>query len=339
MVCPQCNDTFEQRLQCPACGVRLLYQAQLPRRGGSVASPGSAWQQTPWGRIIIGLLLSQGLYYGFRNLCMAGLLVAGEGAPRDVWTTLTGLILLQALQAVGVLIAGALAGAGQRQGFIYGSLVGVWNGALFIVAQNWTGDQEFTAVALFGLPILQTAFGALGGFVGSCIWKPLASLTVISPPRTPFPLGTSRRKQSAFSGPIAWGRVVTGTTVAVGGCIWANVILDYVLEAAEGKLSISSHLQAQLVTWEITALAMLVGGVLAGSATSNGIKQGFCVALGTSAVLLGVHLASANLSLQTMISTLGCSVSFGLVGGWFGSQMLPPLVPARVRKRFSGATL
>src|SRR3989442_1640852 len=35
MVCPKCNGSFEQRLQCPACNVRLLYQAPSRRRGES----------------------------------------------------------------------------------------------------------------------------------------------------------------------------------------------------------------------------------------------------------------------------------------------------------------
>jgi hypothetical protein len=337
MVCPQCDETFEQRLQCPVCGVRLLYQARSPRQGGGLGGVELSWQQTPWGRILIGLFLAQGLYYGFRNLCTAGHLVAGESSAHTVWSTLTGLILLQGLQAIGVLIAGGLAGAGQRQGFLYGGLVGVWNGLLFIVAQHATNGQELTVVALFGLPILQTAFGVVGGFVGSCIWRPLSSVAVPPAPRTPVPVGLGRRAQSAFTGPVAWGRVLTGITVAVGGSIWANVILDFVLEAAEGKLSIRSHLQAQLVTWEITALAMLTGSVLAGASTTNGLKQGLCVGLGTGAVLLGIGLANANLSLPQVLSTLASDVCLGLAGGWFGGQLLPPLYQPPVRKGLGGA--
>ena len=33
MVCPQCNGSFEQRLNCPGCNVRLLYQAPTRKRG------------------------------------------------------------------------------------------------------------------------------------------------------------------------------------------------------------------------------------------------------------------------------------------------------------------
>jgi hypothetical protein len=58
--------------------------------------------------------------------------------------------------------------------------------------------------------------------------------------------------------------MVTGAALAVGGAVWANVILEAVLDASHGTLDITDHLQAQLVTWEVTALAMLVGSGLAG---------------------------------------------------------------------------
>jgi hypothetical protein len=338
MVCPQCDEVFEQRLQCPTCGARLLYQASSPRGGGGIGAPPETWQQTPWGRIIAGLLLSQGLYYGLQHLCTAGLLAVGEGSARTVWGTLTGLVLLQGLQALGVLIAGVMAGAGQRQGFLHGALVGIWNGVLFILPTQWSG-QEMTVVALFGLPILQTAFGAMGGFTGSCIWKPLPTFTVPAPARAPVATGKGRKGSSAFAGRVAWARVLTGITVTVGGVIWANVILDFVLEAAEGKLSINSHLEAQLVTLEISALAMLAGGALGGATTPNGPKQGLCVGLGAGSVLVGMNLAGAGATLDFVISTVGSTVALGLVGGWFGAQLLPPLYSPGFRKRVRAAAL
>src|SRR5438105_12327840 len=158
MVCPQCNSSFEQRWHCPTCGVRLLYQSQQTRVNGGGAE-GSQWQQTPWGRILIGLLLAQGLYYSLRHLCTAGLLASGENASHDVWNTLYGLIFLQGLQGVGLLVGGMLAGAGKRQGAFYGAVVGVWNGVISILIAIQTASA-MTTVAIYGQPILQAAFGA-----------------------------------------------------------------------------------------------------------------------------------------------------------------------------------
>src|SRR5262249_9521726 len=135
MVCPQCNGSFEQRLNCPSCGVRLLYQAAV-RPGGEVL-PGDPdqWQHTPWGRIFIGLLLAQGLYHGLRQMCTAGLLATADGGA-DVWGTLFGLLLQQGLMAVGLLVGGALAGAGQRRAMLFGCVLGLWNGLLFLLFQH-----------------------------------------------------------------------------------------------------------------------------------------------------------------------------------------------------------
>src|SRR5205807_1882800 len=117
-VCPQCLGSFSQRLHCPACGVRLEYRAGAPR----AAAPSGdiqVWQQTPWGRIVIGLLLAQGLYHGLLHLCKALAMGLDPEDAHVLWGSLTGLVVLQALQAVGLLSGGAVAGAGKRQGAVY----------------------------------------------------------------------------------------------------------------------------------------------------------------------------------------------------------------------------
>src|SRR5947207_15314032 len=132
MVCPQCNSAYDQRLNCPKCSVRLDYQIPRGRKDSTDLELPSQWQQTPWGRILVGLLLAQGLYYGLRQLFTAGLLVTGDEAAPYVWTTLMGLILGQAMQAFVLIVGGIMTGAGQRRGFAYGAVVGVWNGILFV---------------------------------------------------------------------------------------------------------------------------------------------------------------------------------------------------------------
>jgi hypothetical protein len=328
MVCPQCLGSFEQRWNCPACGVRLAYQGDSrPARGA--AAEGGAWQQTPWGRIFVGVLLAQGLYYGLRQLCTAGLLAGGDDPAGDAWSTLYGLLALQGLQAVGLIVAGLLAGAGSRQGIVYGVVVGVWNGVLSVALQG--GGLPPTTVALLGQPVLHTAFGALGGFLGSCIWKPPPRLELPSGPRAPQALVPTQARPSLFSGPFAWGRIVTGAAVAVGGTLWANVLMELVLDASEGRLSINSHVQAQLVTWEVTALAMFVGGAMAGACTVNSLKQGVGVGLAAAAVLAGIRLGTGYDALPRLVLTVASSLSLGLVGAWFGGNLFPPLAPRRPR--------
>ena len=332
MLCPQCHRSFSQRLHCPNCGVRLVYREA--RHGGSQDADGipASWQQTPWGRLVVGLLLAQGLDYVLSHLCTAGELAG------SVWATLTGLIVRQALQAVSILAAGLLTGAGQRRGLLFGAVVGVWNAVVFTLIQLGTG-QSLTTIDLFGEPVLQVAFGALGGLAGSFIWQPVPPIPVGTQPRKPLPMIPLRRSPSSFSGPVAWARVLTGITVAVGGVFWVDVIRDSVLEASEGKLQIDTHLQAELVTWEISALAMMAGGALAGATTRNGSKQGLCVGMGTATVLLGIRLATSTQTPQMLVVMVFSAVALSFVGGWFGGNLLPPVYRTAHRKRVSAASL
>ena len=166
--------------------------------------------------------------------------------------------------AVSVLVAGILVGAGQRQGFVYGALVGMWAGVLDLLVQGLMGRPLTTVVAL-GLPMLQTTFGTLGGIIGSVIWRPLPTFTLSNHPGAAGPRKSTRKRHRYFSGPIAWLRVGAGIAAAVGGALWAHVILELVVQASEGRLLPETKLQAELVTWEITALVMVFGSAFAGA--------------------------------------------------------------------------
>jgi hypothetical protein len=338
MVCPQCNGFFQQRLDCPQCGVRLHYRATRHARRTGVATQESDWQQTPWGRVVAGLLLAQGLYHVLQHMCTAGLLATKEGAPINVWATLTGLIVLQGLQAVGVLSAGLLVGAGQRRGGVYGAVMGVWNGVLFTVIEHWIG-HPLTTISLLGEPILQAAFGAVGGTIGSLIWQPLPTLAGHERVRHSLGIGVKTSPKSYFAGPVAWGRVLTGITLAVGGVVWVDVIREFILQASNGRLQIDTHLQAELVTWEISALAMLAGSMLAGATTANGLKQGLVVGIGTATVLSCVRLAGNTMTPSLLLLTVMSALCLSAVGGWFGTQLLPPLFAPHRRKLMSAAPL
>jgi hypothetical protein len=333
MVCPQCHRTFEQRLHCPGCGERLLYQPS-PHRHRSRLEDETRVERTPWGTFAIGLLLAQGLYFALRQLLTAGVLVGWQQESANVWATLGCLLLLQVFQGVSVFAGGVLTGAGQRRGIMFGAAVGIWSGVLFVLIRHWTGQQP-VAVSVFGEPILEAAFGGLGGLVGSSIWKPMAAaplpLSLRQPNRPVLPL--RRTEGAAFAGPVAWGRVLTGITLAIGGVVWSDIIRELILEASNGKLKIDTSIQAQLVTWEIGALALIAGGALAGATTLNGLTQGLWVGVGSSVILFGIRLANSALSFQLIVLTVVSSVALPLAGGWFGSQLLPPVSAPRRRKR------
>ncbi len=342
MVCPQCKEYFEQRLQCPKCNARLIYSAAPRKQKATEDGEGNVkWMHAASGRILLGVLLAQGLYFGLRRLCSAGLLAMDEGDSQGVWSSLFGVFLVQGLQAFGLLVGGMLAGAGYRRGAMLGALVGAISGAISLALLLGL-QQELTAIALYGQPLVQMVFGTVGGAIGCTIWKPLtaselsdkskliAVKAVVPPPQT---------HPAKFSGPISWGRVLVGAAAAVAGTIYAKTLLRFVLDAAEGQLSIDSFLEAELVTWEIKALAILFGSAIAGWGTVNNLKQGSCVGICVSMVQIGIFFSSDAVPMEKGILTVAAALALGLVGGWFGGQMFPPYSTRNVTRSYGPAAL
>src|SRR5207248_11626434 len=119
------------------------------------------------------------------------------------------------------------------------------------------------------------------------------------------------------------------------GVVWANVFRELIVEFSEGRLNINTPLQAELLTWEISDFAMLAGSALAGATKQSGIKQGLCVGVGTATVLLGVRMASPQITRPLVLITMLSALCLSIAGGWFGSQLLPPMGGTVGRKHAS----
>jgi hypothetical protein len=279
--------------------------------------------KTPWGRILIGVLLAQGLFYALRHL-IDGVGVARGGLPD--WPPMTRFLFWQGLQIAALLPAMALTGSGQVQAALLGMLGGAISGVLVVLLQA-APAPELGNVGLYGPPVLHTLAGAIGAWFGSVIWRPVA------PPVLPGAVvrkGPAPRRRKLFSGPIAWFRVAVGSALAVAGCLCASAVFDFVMELGHGKLSTDSYFADQIVTWEIRALAMLLAAALAGATTPNGLKQGLAVGVLTSGILLAFPRYHATP--QVIAWTLFAAFSLSLAGGWFGGQILPPVIqPHRAR--------
>ena len=338
LACPQCKQVFEQNGVCPLCNVVLLYHA-----GNLQAEPSAPpaedddspqWQQTPWGRIVVGLILAQGLSFGLLQLLTAGFLAVGDST--DAWQTLWGIVTRHAIHAISLLLGGALTGAGQSRGIIYGCFVGLTSGIISFFLQGYK-DEELGSWMVYAEPLLHMALGALGGALGMLIWRPSPTLpelegstpTPVAPTAWGFSLG------HAFAGPVHFGRVCAGAFVIVMGVVWSKAILEFVLRASNGTLSISSHLQAQLVSLEIAAIAALVGAAFAGATTKNGLKQGLCVGLGAAAVVLGIQVNNPRFTIESAVFMVSGIIAVALIGGWFGGELFPPVSRYGKRRPFS----
>jgi hypothetical protein len=292
--------------------------------------------QTPWGRIFLGVALAQGLFYGARHGLTAVLKGAYGDGFEQAWASVQVLVLFQALQLFAVLLGGMLAGSGQRAGILLGSVVGIWSGVLSLLIPATPG-HPLTAISLYGQPVLQTVVGALGGWAGCLLWRPLLPPVLPGATHLLRKPGKAKRPLTLFAGKVAWLRVLAGVALAVAGTVTAGKAFDKVLEVSNGVLSTSDQVQDQVITWEIKALALLLGGCLAGATTPNGLKQGLCAALGTSAILIGLHAPNARQPVELALLTAVSACGLVTFGGWFGSQLFPPVLKFQRKKGFGGA--
>ena len=129
------------------------------------------------------------------------------------------------------------------------------------------------------MPLLHVAFGTFGGWIGYTIWRPVQTDGPADPTQRTRKAGAAARRGPRIAGRVAWFRVLLGAVVAAAGYMTAAAVFSFLIDFSAGRLSSDGWWQDRVVTWEIQALAVLLGGAVAGFNTSNGLKQGLCVGL------------------------------------------------------------
>ncbi len=275
--------------------------------------------------MLIALLLAQGLYYALFYVYRGGIDALGK---EDLFS----LLVLQTLQMAAVTVGGVLAGAGHRNGLVNGAVLGIWNGAIFLVSDYFSG-HALSLVELYSGPILHTAFGALGGLIGAWVW-PLPAEYRRPVARPPSSLTARRTIPKLLMKHVHWTRVVAGLAIAVGGYFYADTILAFTRQMAQIRTPQRSSLQDDVITWEIRALALLVGGAFSGACTFNGSVQGAWVGLASCIFLSSARVIYGPVATQMLLLTAGLGLILPMIGGWFGGKLLPPLLqePAHHRR-------
>jgi hypothetical protein len=188
---------------------------------------------------------------------------------------------------------------------------------------------------LLSLPILHTVVGAIGGLIGCAIWKPVqdVSLPLLSPKKQ---LAIRREAHAGkpmlrWSGPIAWGHIMVGTIVATIGAVNTPAIIDLLLTASDNKIKIMNSLEDRVAYGEIFSLAILLGGCIAGANSFNGLKQGVYVGITLAFLLAGIFMKDG--SVPSVVYPVLCALFLAPIGGWFGSELLPPAVKFHKKRK------
>jgi hypothetical protein len=359
--CPACRVPTPGNILCPACGGQTDVGGNTPE---ATRGPGERGSFGFWPRLLIGLVLAQGLYFGLRQAVNAAVLAGGSA---DFWGSFPGLLTAQGLQAAALLAGSMVAGAGHSRGLLAGGLLGLWNAAILLMTPMGPALPR-QDILVFGLPTLHAFVGAAGGLIGGLIWRPFPGTLDLGPADEPaVPMlddlpavaGLGRQPEAPLlpevkaaprprPDPVAWDRVVGGVALGVGGTLWAHVLCGFVIRG--GGASVDRE-QTRFVAWEISALALFAAGTMGGSNSRGGALRGLIVGAVAASVLAGARAGMGGPPLpvqEYLIEALGGqpsaappglalallvmhAVGLATFGGWFGSLLMPPLAPPRAR--------
>jgi hypothetical protein len=314
------------------CGIQLfVHRRSASRSDDGLDGPIAAvtpWHQSTLGRMLICLLLTQGLAFCLQQLFTAWILASGTDSAES-WNTPLGLVGLHLFHLVGLLAGGMLLAANQDRGISASAMLGLWNGLVFITVHRATSDS-IPPWLFFSQPLLHLFFGILGGWLGYRIWPPV---TVVAPDE-PF-LGERVKQPAApprpwLRGKIHTIRVMLGAAVVVLGVLLSRHVMNEILLQFP-NFRMHTYLEENLFRYQIAAFAVFLGSAFAGATTSNGFKQGLCVGLVAGSLFIGTQFANPKATLEPTLFTAFGVFAVSLVGGAFGGALFPP-VAARTKK-------
>ncbi len=184
------------------------------------------------------------------------------------------------------------------------------------------------------MPTLLILVGLIGGLAGRLIFPPAPSLPTFGRLDSRVVVRVERPPVR-----IGWIQLIVGIGVAIAGTMYADKVrngLAYVL-AGQGN----SFGARPLVTWQISALAALVGGAIAGWASRGGTRQIVLAGIGAGAGVVPILSAMASTNPSAIIDfwiqqfdlkaanwtvfvAIGASTTVAtILGAWFGAHLKP----------------
>jgi hypothetical protein len=302
------------------------------------------------GRIVLGTVLALGLYLALHTL-LTGLLVAADAAEH--WSlSFNGLMLNHAAQAAAVVFGALIAAAGRPRGYSVGVTVGGLSGVGFLAHDVFAGASPNDLV-LYVQPPMLALIALCAGSLGSWIWEPAPELDYPISPTSKF--SSIQLIEDAIAKPeppTQWVRVAIGAAIMVVGVVLADDFRKTAQKFSAGLLRVESLGQGEFVTWQLGMFSVLAGGMLAGAATSAGLRHGLlagvlggvgvygmCAKVG--GVLPPVAWWVSSMSLQdhslgapeVMLTIIASVTTVGVIGGWMGGMIFPKLAPASMLMR------
>ena len=148
---------------------------------------------------------------------------------------------------------------------------------------------------VYAEPIIHLAMGGIGGAIGMLIWRPI--------PKLPEMEGTRRRRSrlSSFSFGERFCRPgscrpvsVRGAFIIVVGVVWSQAIMDVLAARQQRQLRHLVEAAGRAGEHGNRGFGCSAWRGFAGATTRNGLKQGLCVGLAASMIVLGIQIAGPD---------------------------------------------
>lgn len=287
-------------------------------------------------RWFYGLIVTQGLHFSLVHLAISMTMLFDPASLGESWN---GLVLLLVARSIAIFFGSLLSAAGQPMGVLAGLLSGAISVASMCALDVKMGRLTDHSSTLIVGAIAAMAVSLVGSLVGRLIWKPLPRLLVPG-------MATSRavkpdsRLEVVNSGLWMVVRASIGVAILAFGTLEADTITKAIARFA--GMNAVSLLQLELVTWTISALAAMAAGGATGINSRSGFVGGLWVgAIGAVVVLVGQNrmnkvilpahefwltqgTSSGTAIASTIFGGLSC-LFLATLGGWVGSQLMPPL--------------
>lgn len=325
--CRKCGGTFAGQMLCPNCGIQLRRDGERTSEPApkSLAEPadGPSFMR----RMLLGTVVSFGMAHGLKHALIATLMVFSGS---------TAIVLSMDRSAILVLIstffAGVVAGCSNRRAEAAGFLLGLI-GAVGIIGLEISRGTWPPSEWLIGLPLVNSFIGIMGGLAGRLVYSPAPRLPKIASSNTRIQTEVAIHRE-----PIGFLRIIIGSILAASGVIFAEPIRDQMGRMLGGNSG--TFTSSRFVVWQISLLASVIGGIIAGSNMRHGIRQG---AIAGVLVTMAIVVACLQIGVRKITATDFWAFQFDvsasdpkvigilaatsgmvcIIGGWLGAQILP----------------
>jgi len=342
LFCPKCHTQHPAAGRCTKCSSRLLSPSEAADTlGVSVALPPDTTASTFAGRVGVGCVVALGLHLALREWTTAALGPAGELPPT------VGFVIGFLLRLVTAGVGGVMTGAGRRQNFSGGAVVGLVCGLAWLLVDGY--PQLVVDPLRGGLVGVMAVAAGLTATAAGRVWP-----EPIVVPDAPSPRDSSLMGLKPTNGPRATGRptrwlqLLIATGLATAGISAAEKMRTGLRELPAGLLQLGGPSAAARVDFQLTVVVVMLAAAVAGAGTGAGFRHGLIAGILTAVgvyVLRATAEADALPGLDWLAEALcpadaparniemalgGVALTAMTVGGWLGGQLFPPL--RRTRK-------